>query len=111
MNRRITWVCLLAAMLSLVAPVWAEHTRFWRQSDFSDFQKGTPDGVALRSDGKLTPAPRFAPYADSNMAYLYMLRIDSKGRLYGVRLDGLWVHVGRPESIAQAERAIDRSTL
>jgi N-acetyl-alpha-D-muramate 1-phosphate uridylyltransferase len=35
----------------------------------------------------------------------------AKGRLYGVRLDGLWVHVGRPESIAQAETAIDRSTL
>ncbi len=34
-----------------------------------------------------------------------------KGRLYGVRLDGLWVHVGRPETIAEAERAIDRSTL
>jgi N-acetyl-alpha-D-muramate 1-phosphate uridylyltransferase len=34
-----------------------------------------------------------------------------KGRLYGVRLDGLWVHVGRPETIAAAERAIDRSTL
>jgi MurNAc alpha-1-phosphate uridylyltransferase len=32
-------------------------------------------------------------------------------RLYGVRLDGLWVHVGRPESIAEAEMAIDRSTL
>ncbi len=35
----------------------------------------------------------------------------AKGRLYGVRLDGLWVHVGRPETIAEAERAIDRSTL
>src|SRR6202044_1424568 len=35
----------------------------------------------------------------------------AKGRLYGVRLDGLWVHVGRPESIAEAEMAIDRSTL
>ena len=34
-----------------------------------------------------------------------------KGRLFGVRLDGLWLHVGRPESIAEAERAIDRSTL
>ena len=33
------------------------------------------------------------------------------GRLHGVRLDGLWVHVGRPESIAQAEMAIDRSIL
>ena len=35
----------------------------------------------------------------------------AKGRLYGVRLDGLWVHVGRPESIAEAEVAIERSTL
>ncbi|MGD0721337.1 MAG: nucleotidyltransferase family protein [Roseiarcus sp.] len=34
-----------------------------------------------------------------------------RGRLHGVRLDGLWLHVGRPESIAEAERAIDRSTL
>jgi N-acetyl-alpha-D-muramate 1-phosphate uridylyltransferase len=34
-----------------------------------------------------------------------------KGRLFGVRLDGLWLHVGRPETITQAEIAIDRSTL
>lgn len=32
-----------------------------------------------------------------------------EGRLFGVRLDGLWLHVGRPESVAEAERAIDRS--
>ena len=35
----------------------------------------------------------------------------AEGRLYGVRLDGLWLHVGRPESIAEAERAIERSIL
>jgi MurNAc alpha-1-phosphate uridylyltransferase len=35
----------------------------------------------------------------------------ARGRLFGVRLDGLWLHVGRPESIAEAERAIDRSTM
>ncbi len=33
------------------------------------------------------------------------------GRLFGVRLDGLWLHVGRPESIAEAEVAIERSIL
>ena len=31
------------------------------------------------------------------------------GRLFGVRLDGLWLHVGRPETITEAERAIERS--
>ena len=35
----------------------------------------------------------------------------AKGRLFGVRLDGLWLHVGRPETIAEAEVAISRSTL
>jgi N-acetyl-alpha-D-muramate 1-phosphate uridylyltransferase len=35
----------------------------------------------------------------------------AKGRLFGVRLDGLWLHVGRPETIAEAEIAINRSTL
>jgi N-acetyl-alpha-D-muramate 1-phosphate uridylyltransferase len=34
-----------------------------------------------------------------------------RNRLFGLRLDGLWLHVGRPGSIAEAERAIDRSTL
>lgn len=31
------------------------------------------------------------------------------GRLWGQRLDGLWLHVGRPETIAEAEAAIARS--
>jgi MurNAc alpha-1-phosphate uridylyltransferase len=35
----------------------------------------------------------------------------AKGRLYGVRLDGLWVHVGRPETVGEAEIAVDRSIL
>jgi MurNAc alpha-1-phosphate uridylyltransferase len=38
-------------------------------------------------------------------------RAAEQGRLFGARLDGLWLHVGRPEAIAEAERAIDRSTL
>ncbi len=41
----------------------------------------------------------------------FFFRAAEQGRLFGVRLDGLWLHVGRPESIAEAERAIDRSRL
>ena len=33
----------------------------------------------------------------------------AKGRLYGHRLDGQWLHVGTPEAIAQAEDTIRRS--
>jgi N-acetyl-alpha-D-muramate 1-phosphate uridylyltransferase len=33
------------------------------------------------------------------------------GRLFGQRLDGLWLHVGTPEAIEDAEREIARSIL
>ncbi|GIL01767.1 MAG: mannose-1-phosphate guanylyltransferase [Alphaproteobacteria bacterium] len=32
-----------------------------------------------------------------------------RGRLFGLRLDGLWLHVGTPEAIREAEEAIARS--
>ena len=39
----------------------------------------------------------------------FFFRAAEQGRLFGVRLDGIWLHVGRPESIAEAERALGRS--
>lgn len=81
-NWRNTLVRLLAGGLLVAASAHAEHTRFWRQSDYSEFEKGTAKGVALRSDGVLLPAPRFAEFSDPNLAYLWALRVDSKGRLY-----------------------------
>lgn len=34
-----------------------------------------------------------------------------RGRLYGVRLEGVWLHVGTPEAIEDAEAAIVQSVL
>ncbi len=88
MKWRANAVCVLAAMtvlisdLALSLPAESEHTRFWRQSEYSEFQRGTAKGVAVRSDGSLTPAPHFAPFADPNLAYLWALRLDSHGKLY-----------------------------
>ncbi len=79
---RGAWILAAAALLALAAPVFAEHTRWWRQSSFEDFDKGTAKGVALRSDGKLFLAPRFAEFADANLAYLLQIKADSKGNLY-----------------------------
>ena len=36
-------------------------------------------------------------------------RAAEAGRLYGLRLDGVWMHVGTPRAIAQAEAAITAS--
>jgi hypothetical protein len=81
MTRRMTILCaLVATLLPLAAQ--AEHTRFWRQSEYADFQGGTATGVAIRSDGKITAAPRLDSFADSSMSYLWTLKLDAQGRLY-----------------------------
>lgn len=45
---------------------------------------------------------RLAPYFDKAAA---------DGRLFGMRLDGLWFHVGTPRAIEEAERTVARSIL
>jgi WD40 repeat protein len=82
MRRRITLVCGLAFAALLPATVHAEHTRYWREADYSHFVKGTAHGVAIRSDGTLEPAPKFDPFSDPSLAYIWQLQTDSRGRLY-----------------------------
>lgn len=78
--RKLIFCALLASLLPLA--LRAEHTRFWRQADYDDFQRGTSTGVAVRSDGKITVAPRFASFADPSLSFLWSLRLDAQGRLY-----------------------------
>ena len=40
---------------------------------------------------------------------LLFARAAAAGRLHGLRLDGIWIHVGAPSAIAEAEAAIKRS--
>src|SRR5579864_9267597 len=80
--RTFRLLVIAAGFLVSVLPAAAEHTRFWRQSDYDAFQKGDAKGVALRSDGKLVLAPKFAPFADASLAYLWSLKLDSRGTLY-----------------------------
>ncbi len=75
-------VCLVTLALLLPLAAIAEHTRYWKQTDFSDFEKGTAHGVAIRSDGRIGPAPKFTDFSDPSLAYVWSLRADSKGHLY-----------------------------
>lgn len=105
MNRRRMLQC---ALLVAIFPIGAraEHTRFWRQSDYADFARGTATGVAVRSDGKITPAPRFESFADPSLSFLWSLKLDSQGRLYAaggsdakvLRFDA----TGKPTTVFQA---------
>ncbi|PYT22890.1 MAG: hypothetical protein DMG58_29125 [Acidobacteria bacterium] len=73
-------IVLAAVTLSVCA--WAGQTRSWVETDYSDFEKGVIKNLSLRSDGRLTLAPRFEEIYDSPSAYLWTLARDSKGNLY-----------------------------
>lgn len=75
-------VCGLVLATCLPAAVRAEHTRYWRQAEYSQFTKGTAHGVAIRSDGTIEPAPKFDSFADPSLAYIWDLQLDSQGHLY-----------------------------
>ena len=50
-----------------------------------------------------------APTGDFSLTALFD-RAAEAGRLHGLRLEGLWMHVGTPEAVAAAEKAIRAST-
>ncbi len=105
-SQNIALVALAIVMAGVcAAPVSADRTRFWRQSDFDEFQKGTAKGVALRSDGQLVLAPKFASFADPNLAYLWALRTDSHGNLYAA--GGSYAKVVRVDPAGKMTTAFD----
>jgi N-acetyl-alpha-D-muramate 1-phosphate uridylyltransferase len=54
----------------------------------------------------LTPALfKDAPEGEFALTELFR-RAEEQGRLYGLRLEGAWMHVGTPEAIGEAESAI-----
>jgi hypothetical protein len=105
--RKVILCAVLASLLPMAAK--AEHTRFWHQSDYSDFQRGTATGVAVRSDGKITVAPRFESFADPNMSFLWTLRLDPQGRLYAA--GGSDAKVLRFDSAGKATTVFESSEL
>jgi hypothetical protein len=75
-------VLALVVVLGCSLLASADHTRRWRQSTYEEFLKGTPKGVAVRSDGHLELAPKFTLISDADASYLWALRADSSGVLY-----------------------------
>jgi MurNAc alpha-1-phosphate uridylyltransferase len=88
-----------------------------------------PGDFAMNSEGVLTKRGEreIAPFVYAGAAVLHprlfedtpqgafsLLRsfekAEAKGRLFGLRLDGMWMHVGTPDAISTAEDAIRRSS-
>jgi hypothetical protein len=74
---RLVLVCLAVSAIS-----WAQGTRTWELGKYEDFEKGTARGVAISSDGRLTPAPAFDVLFTSPSTYLWSLASDTLGNVY-----------------------------
>lgn len=71
---------LFSAFFVLVSAtlLLAEGTRTWEQSKFDEFEKGTPKGVAIRSDGTLMLAPAFKSLFTTPSTYIWSLASDDQ---------------------------------
>ncbi len=77
-SRRAVLSCLLLAAL----PCLAVETHLWDQSESSDFLRGTPQKLSIRSDGHLLLAPVSRELDSTSIPYLWALAQDSKGTVY-----------------------------
>src|SRR5215467_2243313 len=81
-KRISAWAGAISLLAATAGIVTAEHTRRWRQSSYDEFLKGTARWFAVRSNGRLELAPKFAPLADADASYLWSVKLDSKGTPY-----------------------------
>jgi MurNAc alpha-1-phosphate uridylyltransferase len=74
-------------------------------------RRGERDVVPFVYSGAAILTPAFfagVPVGPSSMSPLFDRAIESE-RLFGMRLEGLWMHVGTPEAVEAAEAAIVES--
>ena len=80
---RSAWLLLSLAILCLLSlPLFAEGTRTWEQSKFDDLVKGTPEGVAIRSNGGMELAPSFKQLYSTPSTYIWSVAADDSGNVY-----------------------------
>jgi hypothetical protein len=74
---------LAAAALSLAASLApAQGTHLWTQSRLEEFEKGTPQGVALMSDGHLTVGPGLSDERTTPSTYVWSVTASKDGNSY-----------------------------
>lgn len=71
---------VLAAGISL--PARAQGTHLWTQTRLEEFEKGTPQGVALTSDGRLRAGPGLTEVAATPSTYVWSVTVDKGGTAF-----------------------------
>jgi WD40 repeat protein len=82
-NSQIWLLALLGAALVVPSqPGFAQGTHLWTQSKLEDFEKGTPQGVALTSDGHLREGPALSEVLTTPSTFVWSVAADKNGTAY-----------------------------
>ena len=72
---------LMAGAVSSI-PGLSQGTHLWQQSQMEDFEKGTPDGVAIESDGLLRQGPGLTDLATTPSTFVWSLAVSKDGHIF-----------------------------
>jgi hypothetical protein len=72
---------LFAAAVSS-SPASAQTTRLWTQSTLDEFEKGTPQGVAIGSDGHLRQGPGLSEMLTTPSTFVWSVAVDKNGTAF-----------------------------
>ena len=73
---------LVAAATSMSSRAAAQGTHLWQQSQMEEFEKGTPAGVSIESDGHLRQGPGVTELLTSPSTFVWSLAVDKSGRVF-----------------------------
>ncbi|HLI03125.1 MAG TPA: hypothetical protein VKU93_02535, partial [Terracidiphilus sp.] len=77
-------------------PACAQGTHLWTQSTIDDFEKGTPQGVAIASDGHLRQGPGLTGIVTTPSTFVWSVAADKNGIAYlGTGSPATVLRVGR----------------
>ncbi|HTX75946.1 MAG TPA: hypothetical protein VMD29_07060 [Terracidiphilus sp.] len=71
-----------ALFAAALIPASAQSTHLWTQSSVDEFEKGTPQGVAITSDGHLRKAPGLKEIVTTPSTFVWSVAVDKSGTAY-----------------------------
>jgi hypothetical protein len=84
-------ILALTTAAALPCPVAGQSTHLWTQAQFEEFEKGTPQGVAIQSDGHLRQGPGLKDISTTPSTFVWSIALARNGDTY--------VGTGSPASV------------
>jgi len=99
----LTAAAFIALLAPLGVPALGQGTRLWNQSRFDEFEKGTPQGVEITSNGKLQVGPVSTEITTTQATFVWSIAVDKAGTAY--------LATGAPASVLRVEKDGKTTTL